>query len=111
MNIVSTLRSVQPLHLARNSPLLPIPKHVRHRFWTLVRELKVDNTARPPYSQKAADKIRHLLEEWGLAETLLLDFELLLHVSEERAQKHREELGQREDVQFRDDPDQSGLKG
>ncbi|KAG6359998.1 hypothetical protein INS49_011054 [Diaporthe citri] len=65
---------------------------VRHRFWNLIRDLKVDNSARPPYSQKAADNIRHLLEERGLAETLLLDFELLLNVFEERAQKRREEL-------------------
>lgn len=68
---------------------------MRHRFWTLVRELKVDNTARPPYSQKAADNIRQLLEERGLAETLLLDFELLLHLFEERAQKRREEMEKR----------------
>lgn len=65
---------------------------MRHRFWTLVRQLKVDNNARPPYNQTVADKIRQLLEERGLGETLLLDFELLLHVFEERAQKHREEL-------------------
>ncbi|KAK7740267.1 hypothetical protein SLS63_001467 [Diaporthe eres] len=68
---------------------------VRHHFWSLVRELRFDKSARPPYSQKAADNIRHLLEERGLGETLLLDFELLLNVFEDRAQKHREELEER----------------
>lgn len=31
------------------------------------------------------------MEKWGLGETLLLDFERLLHHFEERAEKHREE--------------------
>lgn len=66
-----------------------------HRSWTLVRKLKVDDTARPPYSKKAADKIRHLLEEKGLAETLRLGFNLLLHLFEKRAHKCREELEKR----------------
>lgn len=68
---------------------------MRHRFWGLIRELKADNTAQPPYNQAAAEKIRHLLEELGLAETLLLDFELLLNLFEERAQKHREQVEKR----------------
>lgn len=57
----------------------------------LMGQLKVDNTAQPPYNQAVAYQIRHLLEERGLGETLLLDFELLLHVFEEQAQKNREQ--------------------
>lgn len=57
----------------------------------LMGQLKVDNTAQPPYNQTVAYQIRHLLEERGLGETLLLDFELLLHVFEEQAQKNREQ--------------------
>lgn len=65
---------------------------MRHCFLSLIRKIKLDKTARPPYSQRAADNIRHLLEERGLGETLLLDFEQLLHVFEDQAQQHREEL-------------------
>ena len=39
--------------------------------------------------------MRQLLEELGLGETLLLEFELLLHIFEERAEKHREDVEKR----------------
>lgn len=76
-------------------PIVPLPERLWHRLWTLVRKLTVDNTARLPYSKKAADKIRHLLEEQGRAETLRLGFHLLLHLFEEQAHKRREELEKR----------------
>lgn len=60
-----------------------------------MRELQYDHTRQPPYNHQAADKIRELLEERGLGETLLLDFELLLNLFEARAQKHREEVEKR----------------
>lgn len=62
----------------------------RHRFFDLLRRLKIDKTAQPPYNQAAAFQIRAALEKWGLGETLLLDFEMLLHHAEELAEKHRE---------------------
>lgn len=68
---------------------------MRHRFWGLIRDLKLDNTVQPPYNQQAAEKIRHLLEERGLAETLLLDFELLINLWEQRAQENREKAEKR----------------
>lgn len=68
---------------------------MRHRFWELIRQLKIDNTAQPPYNQAVAFKMRQLLEELGLGETLLLEFELLLHIFEERAEKHREDVEKR----------------
>lgn len=61
----------------------------------MIRDLQVDTTAWPPYDQQAAERIRHLLEERGLAETLLLDFELLLNLWEERAQENRERAEKR----------------
>lgn len=68
---------------------------MRHRFYELIRQLKGDKTAQPPYNQSVAFKIRQLLEERGLAETLLLDFELLLNVLEEQAEKHRQDVEKR----------------
>lgn len=61
----------------------------------LMGKLKVDDTAQPPYNQAVAYQIRHLLEERGLGESLLLDFELLLHVFEERAQTNKEQAEKR----------------
>lgn len=68
---------------------------MRHQLLGLIQELQHDDTRQPPYNQQAADKMRELLEERGLGETLLLDFELLLNLLETRAQKHREKVEKR----------------
>ncbi|KAK2607137.1 hypothetical protein N8I77_005839 [Diaporthe amygdali] len=82
VKVAGRLRTLKP----------PVRLQARHQFYSLIRELNVDmQGANPVYSQTAAFKIRNELEKWGLGETLLLDFERLLHHFEERAERHREE--------------------
>ncbi|KAI3395743.1 hypothetical protein diail_911 [Diaporthe ilicicola] len=84
--------------VARRLRAIKCPKQkskARRHFYDLLRQLNLDKTSKPPYSQAAAFKIRNCLEDWGLGETLLLDLEVLLHHCEEQAQKHQEEVERR----------------
>ncbi|KAL1884093.1 hypothetical protein Daus18300_000204 [Diaporthe australafricana] len=66
--------------------------NARQRFTDLIRQLKIDTQAQPPYDQAAAVQMQSALEKWGLGETLLLDFEMQLHRFEALSQEHREKV-------------------
>lgn len=49
----------------------------------------------PLYNYSPAGTASHHLKEWGLGETLLLDFELLLNFFDLHVQRHGEEVEKR----------------
>lgn len=71
-------------------------------FFKLLKGLCLDVNAQPPYNLAAADRLRGFLEETGLGEEPLLDFEMILGRAEKEAQKRKDMAEQLVEVMGRE---------